>query len=60
MTIPIWVMAVAAGVLISAIMAVKTGKEERRMEEEIIEREGDAYMKRLEEEKARRTGSMEV
>ena len=37
-------------------MAVKTGKEDRATENEIIEQEGEVYMKRLEEEKKRRNG----
>jgi hypothetical protein len=51
MTIPIWVFAVLIGIMISAYMAVKTGKEERKLEMESIEREGEIYMKRLEKEK---------
>jgi hypothetical protein len=51
MTIPMWVFAVLIGIMISAYMAVKTGKEERKLEMESIEREGEIYMKRLEREK---------
>jgi hypothetical protein len=51
MTIPIWIFAVLIGIMISAYMAVKTGKEERKLEMESIEREGEIYMKRLEKEK---------
>jgi Sporulation protein YhaL len=52
--IPLWVALVLGGIAISAFMAVKTGKEDRAAENEIIEREGEVYMKRLEEEKKRR------
>lgn len=52
--IPIWVYAVVAGIVISAIMAIKTGREERVLELENIEKEGEAFMKRLEEEKETR------
>jgi hypothetical protein len=52
--IPIWVFAVLAGIMVSAYMAVKTGKEERRIEQESIEREGEIYMNRLEREKENR------
>lgn len=58
--VPIWVFAVAAGIIISAFMAIKTGKEERQSEMESIEREGEIYMKRLEKEKEKRQGSMGV
>jgi hypothetical protein len=60
MSIPIWVIAVAAGIVFSAFMAVKTGKEERKEEMESIEREGELYMKRLEREKERREHSAEA
>ena len=33
MTIPIWVFAVVAGILFSALMAIKTGREERTSRE---------------------------
>ncbi len=56
MTIPIWIYAVVAGIIISALMAIKTGREERQLEMEDIEREGEAYMKRLEQEKETRKG----
>lgn len=35
-------------------MAIKTAKEERKLEFEAIEREGEVYMKRLEREKEQR------
>jgi uncharacterized membrane protein (DUF106 family) len=52
--IPIWVYAVVAGIIISAFMAIKTGREERVLELENIEKEGEVFMKRLEEEKETR------
>ncbi|MGM0904360.1 sporulation YhaL family protein [Mesobacillus maritimus] len=58
MTVPIWVFAVAAGIMISAFMAIKSGREDRQQEMEIIEREGEIYMDRLEKEKERRQGSL--
>ncbi len=51
MTIPIWIYAVVVGIVVSALMAIKTGREERQLEMENIEREGEIYMKRLEKEK---------
>ncbi|MFL6558595.1 MAG: sporulation YhaL family protein [Bacillus sp. (in: firmicutes)] len=51
MTIPIWVYAVVVGIVVSALMALKTGREERLMEMENIEQEGEIYMTRLEREK---------
>jgi hypothetical protein len=58
MTVPIWIFAVAAGIIISAFMAIKSGREDRQQEMEIIEREGEVYMERLEKEKERRQGSL--
>jgi hypothetical protein len=54
--IPIWVYAVVVGIAISALMAIKTGREERLLEMENIEKEGEIYLTRLEEEKERREG----
>lgn len=55
MAIPIWVFAVVAGIVISAFMAIKTGREERLLEQENIEKEGEIYIHRLEREKEMRT-----
>jgi uncharacterized membrane protein (DUF106 family) len=52
--IPIWVYAVVVGIIISAVMAIKTGREERIFELENIEKEGEVFMKRLEDEKETR------
>jgi hypothetical protein len=52
--IPVWVYFVVSGILFSAYMAIKTGKEERQLELQAIEREGEFYMQRLEQEKEQR------
>ena len=52
--IPFWVYAVVAGIIISAVMAIKTGREERVLELENIEKEGEVFMQRLEHEKETR------
>lgn len=54
MDIPVWVYMVVAGIVFSAIMALKTGREERKEEIESIEKEGEVFMKRLEQEKETR------
>lgn len=54
MSIPIWVFAVVVGIVISALMAIKTGREERALELESIEKEGEIYIQRLEREKEQR------
>jgi hypothetical protein len=45
------------GIVISALMAIKTGREERLLELENIEKEGEIYIHRLEREKEDRRGS---
>ena len=52
--IPVWVYFVVSGILVSAYMSIKTGNEERKLEFQAIEREGEIYMKRLEQEKEQR------
>lgn len=54
MTIPFWIYTIILGIAFSAVMAVKTGKEERQVELELIEKEGEIYMRRLELEKEKR------
>ena len=54
MIIPIWVYFALAGIMISAYMVIRTGKEERRVENESIELEGKVYMERLEKERGER------
>lgn len=56
MDIPFWIFFIVAGIIISAIMAIKTGKEERQEEMEMIEREGEIYMERLHKEREEKEG----
>lgn len=51
MDVPFWMYLVVMGIVFSAFMVYKTGKEEKQIEDEIIEREGEVYMKRLEQER---------
>ncbi|GLB58797.1 sporulation YhaL family protein [Cytobacillus sp. NCCP-133] len=57
--IPFWVYFIAAGIVVSAYMAVKTGREEKKVENDSIEREGEIYMKRLEREKEERKAAQQ-
>lgn len=57
--IPIWVYFAVVGILISAYMTIRTGWEERRMENEHIEMEGNVYMERLKKEKEERRTSQQ-
>ncbi len=56
MVIPFWIFVVVIGIVISALMAIKTGREERLVEMETIEKEGEVFLQRLEEEKEKRQG----
>jgi len=58
--VPMWVLFVLGGIIVSAFMAVKTGKEDRKQENEIIEKEGEVYMKRLEAARKQRNGEERV
>lgn len=57
MSLPFWVYLVIVGVFISAFMAVKTAREDREMELEWIEKEGEVYLERMKEEKEKRLSS---
>lgn len=60
MTMPIWVYIVITGIFASAIMAIKTAREDRAMETEWIEKEGQVYVDRMEQERERRKQVEEV
>lgn len=54
MTLPIWIYFVIIGIFASGIMAIKTAREDKEMEVEWIEKEGQVYLDRMEQEKERR------
>lgn len=51
---PIWGYFVIAGIIFSAYMVVRTAKEERQLETFYIEKEGEIFIQRMEEERERR------
>nr|WP_040399984.1 sporulation YhaL family protein [Heyndrickxia acidiproducens] len=51
---PIWVYFVVAAIIVCAFMAIKTSKEDRELEQEWIEKEGEVYIKRMNKEKSMR------
>jgi len=53
-TLPWWVYLVIIGIVVSGYMVLYTSKKEQEMDNEFIEKEGEVYMKRLEEERERR------
>ncbi|MGE6260454.1 sporulation YhaL family protein [Heyndrickxia sporothermodurans] len=60
MSLPIWIYFVIVGIAISAFMAVKTSREDRMLEQEWIEKEGEEYIERMEEEREKRKQAKEV
>ncbi|SDJ43006.1 sporulation YhaL family protein [Salimicrobium halophilum] len=57
--IPLWVLACMCLLVFSGIMTVRTMRQEQTKEEKFIEREGQMYMHRMEEERKRRQSSAE-
>ncbi|MCM3004747.1 sporulation YhaL family protein [Priestia koreensis] len=53
-TLPFWIYLVVAGIFFSGFMAIKTAQQDREVEDEFIEKEGEVYMERLEQERERR------
>ncbi|MFC0473697.1 sporulation YhaL family protein [Halalkalibacter kiskunsagensis] len=51
---PWWVYFVLAGIVLSGYLSVKYSVEDKHMEQEWIENEGNIYMERIEQEKERR------
>ncbi|KYC97156.1 sporulation YhaL family protein [Heyndrickxia sporothermodurans] len=60
MSLPIWIYFVIAGIAVSAFMAVKTAREDRKLEQEWIEKEGEEYIERMEIEKEKRKNVKEA
>ncbi|MGG0152509.1 sporulation YhaL family protein [Bacillus mycoides] len=53
-TLPWWVYLVIVGIVLSGYMVLYTSKKEQEMDNDFIEKEGEVYMKRLEEEREKR------
>ncbi|KEK24935.1 sporulation YhaL family protein [Bacillus gaemokensis] len=53
-TLPWWIYLIIIGIVVSGYMVLYTSKKEQEMDNEFIEKEGEVYMKRLEEERERR------
>ncbi|WP_308315080.1 sporulation YhaL family protein [Bacillus sp. M6-12] len=51
---PIWIWFVVAGIIVSAVMAVRTARLERVQEQEWIEQEGQKYIDRINEDKEKK------
>lgn len=57
MDMPLWIWFVFIGIIVSAIMSIRTARQERQIENTWIEEEGQKYMERMriEQEKRRMT-----
>ena len=53
-TLPWWIYLVIIGIVLSGYMVLYTSKKEQEMDNEFIEKEGEVYVKRLEEEREKR------
>ncbi|CAH0185986.1 hypothetical protein ASG97_01900 [Bacillus sp. Soil745] len=51
---PIWIWFVFIGIIVSAIMSIWTARQERLIDDAWIEKEGQKYIDRMEEERERR------
>lgn len=49
-----FIVSCIVGIIVSAFMVIKTGREESQIENDFIEQEGQKYIERMHEEKARR------
>ncbi|WHY57785.1 sporulation YhaL family protein [Peribacillus simplex] len=54
MDMPIWIWFVFIGIIVSAVMSIWTARQERLIDDAWIEKEGQKYIERMEEERERR------
>jgi cell division protein FtsL len=59
MDMPIWIWFVFVGIVVSAIMAIRTARQERLIENTWIEEEGQKYMERMRIEQEKRKSDRE-
>lgn len=53
--LPWWIYLCIAGILYSGYMFFRTSREEQAVDEAFIEKEGQVYMERMQEERERRS-----
>lgn len=56
---PLWIWFVLIGIVVSAIMSIRTARQERLIENTWIEEEGEKYMERLRIEQEHRNENKE-
>ncbi|MCQ5363911.1 sporulation YhaL family protein [Anoxybacillus salavatliensis] len=47
------------GIIISGYMAIRTAKEERKIDEKLLEKEGEVYMERIRQARQQRQKALE-
>jgi Sporulation protein YhaL len=52
--LPWWIYACIIGILVSGYMAYKTSREDKLIDEEFIEKEGQVYLERIEQERQKK------
>ncbi|MBP2076663.1 sporulation YhaL family protein [Oceanobacillus polygoni] len=57
--IPLWVLAVIVLIFLSGYMAFRAMLAERKLDHQFIEREGEIYMERIQEDRLRRESRKE-
>ncbi|WP_163101703.1 sporulation YhaL family protein [Peribacillus alkalitolerans] len=50
----IWIYFVIAGIIVSGFMAVRAARQEKQIEDQWIEQEGEKFIARMNEEKEKR------
>ncbi|ACJ34651.1 Uncharacterized conserved protein [Anoxybacillus flavithermus WK1] len=48
-----------AGIIISGYMAIRTAREEKKIDEKLLEKEGEVYMERIRQARERRQKALE-
>jgi len=52
--LPWWIYVCIIGILVSGYMAFKTAREDKKVDQEFIEKEGQVFLERIEQERQRR------
>lgn len=58
--LPWWIYACIVGILVSGYMAFKTSREDRMIDHEFIEQEGQVYLDRIEQERKKKQEMLEA
>ncbi|WP_412758939.1 sporulation YhaL family protein [Metabacillus fastidiosus] len=54
--LPWWIYLCIVGIIYSGYMTFKTAKQDRKIDEEFIEKEGQVFIERIEEERKKKQG----